>query len=167
MRIQRGAIRVFECPISEGWQNTETQRTGDGFEVWVLKYLLPLNPTPLALLAKIYELDATWVPPEAPETTDWRALFAPLFSSVASVKTEATRQLTMNGSLDAVEAVIDGIGADTAGPLRIRERRARRGQEQFVVTAMGSRADYDAHAEEIERWFSTSAFVPAGDVPKS
>jgi hypothetical protein len=162
-----GAIRVFESPTSEGWQNSENHRAGDGFTVMVLKYILPMSPMPLALLAKIYTVEGTRDPPEDPKTTDWRAAFQALFSTFSGVETRAAKQLTMTDSLDAFEAVLDGIGAEPAVPLRVRERRARLGSEQFIVTAMGSPVAFEEHADEIDRWFSTSAFVPFKEKAKS
>jgi hypothetical protein len=161
-----GAIRVFETPTSEGWQAAEDQRQGEDFTVMVLKYILPMEPMPLGLLAKIYTMDGGCQPPQDPSSTDWRAEFQALFSSFSNVETRASKQLTMTDSLTATEAVIEGVGADPAVPLRVRERRAVLGNEKFIVTAIGSPAAFDQHAGEIEQWFSTSAFVPLGQAKK-
>lgn len=152
-----GAIRVIETPTSDGWKIAEDHRSGDGFTVRVLKYVLPLQPMPLALLAKIYT--SAEAPPE-PASTDWRTTFQALFSSFTNVETTATTQLTMTASLPATQAIIDGIGAEPAVEIRIRERRAVLGTQQFIVTAMGDRSAFEQHAVEIEQWFSTCAFVP-------
>ena len=154
-----GAIRVFEVPTSAGWQSAEDERRGNDFTVVVLKYILPMEPMPLALLAKIYTLEEE-AAPQDPTATDWRAAFQALFASFSNVETRASKQLTMTGSLDAVETVLDGVGVEPAVPLRVRERRSILGHEEFMVTAIGSPAAFAEHADEIERWFSTSAFVP-------
>ncbi len=162
-----GAIRVFESPTTEGWQNSEDQRRGDGFTAMVLKYILPMSPMPLALLAKIYTHDGDRARPDDAANTDWRSAFQALFSSFSNVEARASKQLTMTDSLDGLEAILDGIGADPAVPLRIRERRTVLGREQFIVTAMGSPAAFADHADEIDRWFSTAAFVPIEGKSKS
>jgi hypothetical protein len=162
-----GAIRVLETPTSAGWQNAEDQRQGEDFTVMVLKYILPMEPMPLALLAKIYTAQGAGAPPQDPSTTDWRAAFQTLFSSFSNVETRGSQQLTMTDSLAAVEAVIEGTGSNPSVPLRIRERRSVLGNEQFIVTAMGSPAAFEGHGEEIEQWFSTSAFVPIGQEQKT
>jgi hypothetical protein len=162
-----GAIRVFETPTSEGWRNTEDQRQGEDFAVMVLKYILPMEPVPLALLAKTYTAQGAGAPPQDPSSTDWRAAFQALFSSFSNVETRGSKQLTMTDSLAAVEAVLEGTGSNPAVPLRIRERRAVLGNEQFIVTAMGSPTAFEEHAGEIEQWFSTSAFVPIGQDQKT
>jgi hypothetical protein len=154
-----GAIRVFEAPTSDGWQVSEDQRAGDGYTAMVLKY----QRGTFALLAKIYTIDADRTPPEHPQTTDWRAAFASLFSTISSLETRETRQLTMKSELPAMEAVLDGIGADPAEPLRIRERRSVLAREQFIVTAIGPTAAFAAAQDEVDRWFQTSAFVPVDD----
>lgn len=161
-----GAIRVFETPTSEGWQIAEDQRRGADFTVMVLKYILPMEPMPLALLAKLYTADGGAAPPRAPATVDWQSAFGSLFSSFSNVETRVSKQLTMTDALPATEAVLDGVGADLAVPLRIRERRAVLNHEEFIVTAMGSPTAFEQHAAEIEQWFSTSAFVPLGQERK-
>jgi hypothetical protein len=160
-----GAIRALDVPRGPGWEHAEDARQGDGFTVVVLKYILPATPAPLALLAKIYTNDEGEPLPEDPAATDWRRIFRPLLSEISSVTTLATRQLTMTKALPAWEAVIDGVGADSGAPLRIRERRAVLDRELFIVTAMGSPALFDAHAGEIDRWFDSTALVPMGDAP--
>ncbi len=157
-----GAIRVLETPASEGWQIDEDQRRGADFTVRVLKYILPMDPMPLALLAKIYSVEGGAAPPRDPATLDWQSVFGALFSSFSNVELRGSQQLTMTDSLTATEAVLDGVSADLAVPLRIRERRAVLNHEEFIVTAMGSTAAFEQHATEIEQWFSTSAFVPHG-----
>jgi hypothetical protein len=69
----------------------------------------------------------------------------------------------MKSSLEAVEAVIDGLAAAPAAPLRIWERRSVAGNEQFIVGALGSPSAFDEHADEIERWFSMATFLPMQD----
>jgi hypothetical protein len=160
-----GAIRVLDVPRGPGWEHAEDAREGDGFTVVVLKYILTAAPAPLALLAKIYTNDEDRPPPADPSATDWRQIFRPLLSEISSVTTLATRQLTMTRALPAREAVIDGVGADSGAPLRIRERRAVLGRELFIVTAMGSPALFQAHAAEVDRWFDSTALVPIGDAP--
>jgi hypothetical protein len=160
-----GAIRVIETPRGPGWEQAEDGREGDGFTVMVLKYVLPASPAPLVLLAKIYTNLPGAPPPQDPSTTDWREIFRPLLSEISGLSTLATRQLTMTRALPACEAVIDGTGADSGAPLRIRERRAVLDRELFIVTAMGSQALFAAHAEEIDRWFDSAAFVPLSDAP--
>jgi hypothetical protein len=160
-----GAIRVLEVPRGSGWEYAEDERQGDGFTVLVLKYILPATPAPLALLAKIYANDEDRPPPGDPAATDWRQIFRPLLSEISSVTTLATRQLTMTKALPAWEAVLDGLGADSGAPLRIRERRAVVDRELFIVTAMGAPALFEAHAADIDRWFDSAAFVPIGDAP--
>ena len=160
-----GAIRVIETPRSAGWQHAEESRQGDGFTVMVLKYLLPAAPAPLALLAKIYTNAEDRPPPQDPATTDWRLIFGPLLSEISGLTTLATRQLTMTRALPAVEAVLDGVGADSGLPLRIRERRAVVERELFIVTAMGSPALFAAHAADVDRWFDSAAFVSLSDAP--
>jgi hypothetical protein len=71
----------------------------------------------------------------------------------------------MTKALPAWEAVLDGVGADTGAPLRIRERRAVVDRELFIVTAMGSPALFQAHAADVDRWFDSAAFVPLADAP--
>lgn len=132
----------------------------------MLKYVLSMQPLPLALLVKSYTLEVGSSPPGDPSTTDWRKIFQALFSSFTSVETQASKQLTMTNSLDAVEAVIDGMGTQPAVPMRVRERRAVMGNEQFIVTAIGSPAAFQQHGDEIDRWFSTSAVVPLQEKPK-
>jgi hypothetical protein len=160
-----GAIRVIETPRGEGWRHFEESREGEGFTVMVLKYILPAQPAPLALLAKIYTNGEGWEPPKDPATTDWREIFRPLLSEISGLTTLATRQLTMAAALPAWEAALDGVGAESGVPLRIRERRAVLGRELFIVTAMGSPALFEAHAANIDRWFDTAAFVPISDAP--
>jgi hypothetical protein len=155
-----GAIQVIETPASDDWQIAEDQRRGADFTVMVLKYILPMEPMPLALLAKIYTRDGGAAPPQDPATLDWQSVFGALFSSFSNVETRVSTQLTMTSSLPATEAVLDGVSADLGVPLRIRERRAVLNQEEFIVTAMGSTAAFEQHAAEIEQWFSTSTFVP-------
>jgi hypothetical protein len=123
-----GAIRVFEVPTSEGWQHAEDQRRGDDFTVMVLKYILPMEPMPLALLAKVYTLEGG--SPQDPTTMDWRAAFQALFASFSHLETRASKQLTMTASLDAVEAVLDGVGVGNTlpGPLLPTGTPWRRGQ---------------------------------------
>jgi hypothetical protein len=158
-----GAIHVIETPLGKDWQHDEDARDGDGFTVMVLKYLLPASPTPLALLAKIYTTSAGFAPPQDPALTDWRAIFGPLFAEI-SVAAQATHQTTMQGTqLPACEAIVDGTGADSGAPLRVRERRAVLNEEQFILTAMGTPDLFDAHAVDIENWFSTAAFVPISE----
>jgi hypothetical protein len=159
-----GAIHVIETPLSKAWHHDEDAREGEGFTVMVLKYILPASPTPLALLAKIYTTAAGWTPPEDPALTDWRVIFGPLFSEIANVGVQATHQTTMNGTqLPACEAVVDGTGADSGAPLRIRERRAVLNEEQFILTAMGTPELFAAHARDVDNWFSTAAFVPISE----
>ena len=160
-----GAIRVVETPRGPGWEHAEDSRQGDGFSVMVLKYILPATPSPLALLAKIYTNAEDRPPPEDPARTDWRGVFRPLLPETSSVTTLATRQLTMTKALPAWEAVLDGLGADSGAPLRIRERRAVVDRELFIVTGMGSPALFEAHAADVDRWFDSVAFVPIGDAP--
>jgi hypothetical protein len=100
-----------------------------------------------------------------PVTTDWRRIFFPLLAEISDLKVLATRQLTMTKALPAWEAVLDGVGADTGAPLRIRERRAVVDRELFIVTAMGSPALFQAHAADVDRWFDSAAFVPLADAP--
>ncbi len=158
-----GAVRVLEAPTSEGWRSAEDERRGEDFSVKVLKYVLPLDPVPLALLAKVYALEGAAEPPPDPKSTDWRAAFDALFASIGSLETREARQLTMTSELPAFEAVLEGTGRQPAEPLRLRERRAVSAREQFIVTAMGAPSAFVAHAEEIERWFATSAFVPRAE----
>lgn len=153
-----GAIRVFETPRGAGWGFQEDAREGDGFTVMVLKYVLPDKPTPLALLAKIYTHHPSAAP--APTEPDWRAALGTLFSSIATVEARATEQTTMTSSLPAWEAVIDGVGAEPVAHLRIRERRSVLGRELFIVTAMGPPALFASHSQDIDNWFTSSAFVP-------
>ena len=153
-----GAIRIFETPRGEGWGYEEDAREGDGFTVMVLKYVLPATPTPLALLAKIYTHHPAGAP--EPKAPDWREALGALFSSIATVETRPTIQATMTSSLPAWETVIDGVDADSAAPLRIRERRSVLGREVFIVTAIGPPALFAAHAQDIDNWFASSAFVP-------
>jgi hypothetical protein len=160
-----GAIRVLDVPRGPGWEHAEDARQGDGFTVLVLKYILPATPAPLALLAKIYTNDEDRPPPGDPAATDWRQIFRPLLAEISSVTTLATRQLTMTRALPAWEAVLDGSGADSGAPLRIRERRAVVDRQLFIVTAMGSPALFEAHAGDIDRWFDSAAFVPLSDAP--
>ena len=156
---------MVETPRAPGWEHAEDSRQGDGFTAMVLKYILPATPTPLVLLAKIYTSAEDRPAPADPATTDWRAIFRPLLSEISSVTTLATRQLTMTKALPAWEAVLDGVGADSGAPLRIRERRAVVDRELFIVTAMGSQALFAAHAADVDRWFDTAAFVPFSDAP--
>jgi hypothetical protein len=160
-----GAIRVIEAPRGPGWERAQESRQGDGFTALVLKYILPVAPAPLVLLAKIYTNAEDRPAPEGPATTDWRAIFRPLLSEISSVTTLATRQLTMTKALPAWEAVLDGVGADSGAPLRIRERRAVVDRELFIVTAMGSPALFAAHAADVDRWFDGTAFVPIAETP--
>jgi len=156
-----GAIRVFETPLGEDWGYQEDSREGDGFTVMVLKYVLPATPTPLALLAKVYTHHPASAPePRAPE---WREALGVLFSSIATVDARDATQTTMTGSLPAWEAIIDGVGAEPVAPLRIRERRSVLGRELFIVTAMGPPDMFAAQAQDIDNWFSSSAFVPVDD----
>jgi hypothetical protein len=158
-----GAIRVFEAPTSDGWQHDEVARSGDGFSTRVVKYVLDAQPAPLALLAKVYTIDADRPPPDDPRGTDWRAAFAALFSAIERVDDVDADQLTMKSSIPAVQATIDGTSADNGRPLRIRERRSVVGREQFIVTAMGPYEVFEDHAAEIESWFTSVAFVPTGE----
>jgi len=159
-----GAVRVLEAPLDEGWEYDEAQREGDGFTVMVLKYLLPASPTPLALLAKIYTIAPGYTPPEAPERTDWRMAFGPLFAVIENVAVQTTTQTTMAGtSLPACEAIVDGPGGDAGASLRIRERRAVLAEQQFIVTAMGPPELLAAHAADVEKWFATAVFVPRSE----
>lgn len=160
-----GAISVIETPRGEGWQHFEESRQGEGFTVMVLKYILPASPVPLALLAKVYTNGEDWAPPTDPSTTDWRQILQPLFSEVSALTTLATRQRLMTRALPACEAVLDGIGADSAVPLRVRERRAVLDRELYIVTAMGSPSLFEAHAGDIDRWFDTAIFDPPADPP--
>lgn len=124
----------------------------------VLKYILPNQPTPLVLSAKIY----TNHPNAAPEPSepDWREALGALFSSIATIEARSTQQTTMTSSLPAWEAVIDGVGADPVAPLRIRERRSVLGRELFIVTAMGPPDLFASHSQAVDNWFASSAFVP-------
>jgi hypothetical protein len=160
-----GAVRVNETPRGEGWQYFEESREGEGFTVMVLKYILPASPAPLALLAKVYTFGESWAPPEDPSKTDWRQILRPLFSEISGLATLATRQLTMTRALPAWEGVLDGVGADSGVPLRIRERRAVLDHELFIVTAMGTPQMFQTHAGDIDRWFDNAAFVPLSDAP--
>lgn len=157
-----GAIRIFETPRGKEWIYREDAREGDDFTVMVLKYVLPSTPTPLVLLAKIYtnEKDQS---AEAAQVPDWRKLLGSLFSTVATVDARETKQTTMSSELPAWEAVIDGIGANPAAPLRIRERRSILSHELFIVGAIGSPELFAAHAETIDKWFESSAFVPVDE----
>ena len=65
--------------------------------------------------------------------------------------------------LPACEAIVDGAGADSGAPLRIRERRAVLNEEQFILTAMGTPELFAAHAVAVDNWFSTAAFVPISE----
>jgi hypothetical protein len=159
-----GAINVIETPLDKAWHHDEDAREGDGFTVIVLKYILPASPTPLALLAKIYTTAAGYTPPEDPALTDWRAIFGPLFAEIANVAVQPTHQKTMEGTqLPACEAILDGIGADSGAPLRIRERRAVLNEEQFILMAMGTPELFAAHAVDVDNWFSTASFVPISE----
>ena len=159
-----GAIHVIETPLGKDWQHDEDAREGEGFTVMVLKYILPAAPTPLALLAKIYTTSAGFAPPQDPALTDWHAIFGPLFAEISGVAAQATHQTTMQGTqLPACEAIVDGKGADSGAPMRIRERRAVLNEEQFILTAMGTPELFAAHADDIENWFSTAAFVPISE----
>jgi hypothetical protein len=162
-----GAVRVLEAPLGEGWAYDEAEREGDGFTVMVLKYLLPAEPTPLALLAKIYTVEPGYTPPEDPERTDWRMAFGPLFAVIENVAVHPTRQTTMAGtSLPACEAIVDGPSGDAGAPLRIRERRAVLAEQQFIVTAMGPPELLAAHAVDVEKWFATAVFVPRSEATR-
>jgi hypothetical protein len=156
-----GAIRIFETPRGNGWQYREDARQGDGFTVMVLKYWLPATPAPLTLLAKIYTHDPGVA--QDPLPPDWRNILGPLFSSIATVETRQTSQTTMSGSLPACEAVIDGEGSNPVAPLRLRERRAVLGHELFIVGAVGPPDLFASQAEDIEKWFESSAFVPVDE----
>jgi hypothetical protein len=156
-----GAIRIFETPRGEGWGWQEDAREGDGFTVMVLKYVLAATPTPLVLLAKIYTHHPATAP--EPKAPNWREALGGLFSSVATVDARETTQTTMSSSLLAWEAVIDGVGAEPATPLRIRERRSMLGRELFIVTAMGPPALFAANAQDVDNWFESAAFVPVED----
>jgi hypothetical protein len=156
-----GAIRIFETPRGEGWEYREDARQGDGFSVMVLKYWLPATPTPLGLLAKIYTNEPGV--PQDPLPPEWRKILGPLFSSIATVEPRESSQTTMSSSLPAWEAVIEGVGSDPVAPLRIRERRATLGRELFIVGAVGPPALFAAHAQDIEKWFESSAFVPVDE----
>jgi hypothetical protein len=159
-----GAIRVIEAPVSKAWQHDEDAREADGYTVMSLKYVLPAVPAPLALLAKIYSIKAGYELPGDPAATDWRRILDVLFADISNVAVHVTHQTTMQGTqLPACEAVLDGIGADTGAPLRIRERRAVLDNEQFMLTAMGTPELFAAHAREIDNWFSTAAFVPISE----
>ena len=129
----------------------------------VLNYTREANPTPLGLLAKIYTVDPSRDAPEDPRTTDFRAEFAALFTTMSAVDLLDARQLTMQRSIGAAEVRIDGNGADQVSPLRISERRAVLGHEQLVVTAVGSIAAFQELQADIDRWFESVAFVPLGE----
>ena len=155
-----GAIRVFGVPTDPAWQSGEDQREGDGYVVQVLRYILPDQPSPLALLAKVYTLDDG--APEDPGDTDWRASLGGLFDTIDDVATVPCTQTTMRSSLPAVEATVRGVG--TEGEARvIRERRAVLANEQFLVTAIGTPAQFEAHAEAIDGWFENAAFLPLAE----
>lgn len=155
-----GAIRVFESPTDEAWQVYEDSREGDGFVVMVLKYVLPTQPAPLVLLAKIYTLDYA---PEPPSEANWAVDFEPLFAGEPAIDVVQSEQLTMQTKLPAYEASVVGPAADYDGILKIRERRSVKEQEQFIVTAMGPSEVFDAHPGDIEKWFENSTFVPMED----
>lgn len=151
-----GAIRIFEAPVEPGWGYTEDERSGDGFTVMVVKYMLPAEPFPLVLVAKIYTLA---YPPEVPADTDWPEAFDTLFSRIDACDVNAARQLTMKTELPATQAVVTGL--DTQGaPIVVRERRAILANEQFVVTAIGPADTVLANVAVIDRWFANVAFVP-------
>ncbi len=159
-----GAIRVFETPTGEGWKHDEAAREGDGFAVVVLKYVLDAQPGPLALLAKVYTLKDDQPPPPDPHSTDWGGAFKGLFKKIERVDQQDADQLTMKSSIPAVQATIDGESADYGQGLRIRERRAVVGREQFIVTAMGPLEVFEDHAQQVDAWFTSVAFVPKAEL---
>lgn len=134
-----GAIRVLEAPGSADWKVSEVRDDGDGFTVRMLKFERPK----LELTAKIYTL-TNGVEPVAPERTDWRSIFAAMFTTITSVTMLAPN-----------EAVIDG---ESETPLRVRERRTANAHQQFIVTALGSPKAFEDRADDIERWFATVTF---------
>ena len=162
--ISDGAIRVFEVPIGKDWQVQEDCRQGDDFTVRVLKYILLGAPMPLALLAKVY---ATQAPARAPSDTDWNGIFDPLFEPSPDIRLADVEQRTLKSKLDAVEASIVGAArdfpADDGGHLCIRERRSAIANEEFIVTAMGPRALFEAHRNDVDRWFDLTFFVPVDE----
>lgn len=159
-----GAVRVLEAPAGKAWEVDEDGRQGQGFLAMSLRFIRPAEPAPMALLAKIYTLiDGT--KPNDPAATDWRSAFAPLFASIDRVDVTTTEQLTMESSLPATEVIVEGVSADGGFPLRIRERRAVLGNEEFVVTAMCAISLLERFAGHIDAWFDTVAFVPSPALP--
>ena len=155
-----GAIRVFEVPTADGWQYREDSRDGDGFSVMTLRYSHPGEPMPLVLMVKIYVLSG---PAEAPEHTSWSEAFGPLFQGEPDLEVKTVEQRTMNATLPAAEAVLRGPARDVAGSLMVRERRASRGNEQFIVGAVGPVSAFEVHAGAISSWFETAVVVPYED----
>ncbi len=153
-----GAIRVYEAPTGPAWSCEEDIREGDGFVVLVLKYILPGDPLLTVLYAKRYLLHEDLGAPPDPSSTNWLAEFDTLFTSAPTVTTANTEQMLMRGTLRAVEAVLDGESREHVLPMRIRERRATAGQQQFIVTAIGPKEAFDIHEEVIRSWFGTCAF---------
>lgn len=152
-----GAIRVFGVPAGPEWCAQEDQREGDGFVLDVLKYVLEAEPFPLTLSAKVYTLQAEEGPPEDPVATAWAEVFGELFVAPPDVNTNASEQTTMRILLKAMEARITGVGKQGV-PMFIRERRAVRDQQQFIVTAYGPAQLCEVHAAMIDAWFQNVAF---------
>jgi len=159
-----GAIHVTEAPVGAAWEYDEDERDGDGYWAMTLKYILPEAPSPLALLAKIYTIKRGFQRPALPGASDWRESLGPLYAEITSLAAQPAIQTTMKGTtLTAVEANVDGPRAESGAPLHIRERRAVLNEELFIVTAMGTPEQFAAHASDIDRWFSTVAFVPLAE----
>jgi hypothetical protein len=110
------------------------------------------------LYAKKYLLHEDLGAPPDPSVTQWPEEFDTLFATAPTVSTAHSEQMLMRGKLPAMEAVLDGESREHVLPMRIRERRATAGQQQFIVTAIGPKETFHVHEAVIRSWFDTCAF---------
>lgn len=151
-----GAIRVFGAPVGSRWQSQERQREGNGFLSSTLLYLLPAQPAPMVLMAKVYTL-TDGERPARPDETDWTDALGSLFEHVEAVDVQEAEQVHMRGVLPAVQGTLRGSAPD-GWPLMIRERRAVFGPKQLIVSVMGPEPVVCSESDNVDSWFSETAF---------
>ena len=148
---QRAWVMVYDVPTAD-WQSQDDERAGDDFAVRVLK--LTRDDARLTLLAKDY----TGAAPEtlAEIEAGLAAQYAAIFEITTSVQRQHGKLLLMDRTVPALDVVADGTTDGEAW--RIRERYTTTSGHKLIIAAIGTAAEHEQFAGDIDRWFRGIAF---------
>jgi len=152
-----GAIRVTGAPADRQWGRQEDEDVREGGHVRVLRYTLHDGPAAMTLVAEVTTLDSC---PDPVTDAGWKDELVALFLEMDEVVVSEAEQPTLTAPLAARE--VEALGTSPSGwPIALRERRAVRGNQRFIVRARGPLGTMEGWQGVVDAWFAHTAFAPA------